>query len=105
LVEKGADVNAANKNGVTPLMTVSLKGYNEIGRFLVEKGADVNRQMPTGETALMTACIVGNMQLARFLLEKGADKKAKCVDPRKYGYTAAVFAQQGGHLELARLVS
>jgi ankyrin repeat protein len=42
LFKKGADVNAAGKDGFTALMAVSLKGHTEVVKFLLDKGADVD---------------------------------------------------------------
>ncbi|CAK9253192.1 unnamed protein product, partial [Sphagnum jensenii] len=40
LVEKGADVKAANKYGYTPLHWAASSGKLDIVKYLVEKGAD-----------------------------------------------------------------
>jgi ankyrin repeat protein len=42
LVEKGADVNAADGYGITPLMVASNLGDLEVVKYLVSKGADLN---------------------------------------------------------------
>ncbi|MEM2790511.1 MAG: ankyrin repeat domain-containing protein, partial [Thermofilaceae archaeon] len=44
LVENGADVNARNIDGMTPLHLAVFRGHLEVARFLVEKGADVNAE-------------------------------------------------------------
>ena len=42
LIKNGANVNATNKNGVTPL-TISVKsGQSEITKHLIAQGADIN---------------------------------------------------------------
>ena len=54
LIDKGADVNAKNKNGATALILAADKGNAEIVSFLIDKGADVNAKDGNG-TALMLA--------------------------------------------------
>ena len=44
LIEKGADVNQENKDGVTPLMTACFNGNINIVKYLVENGADINKE-------------------------------------------------------------
>ena len=39
LIEKGATINAKDKDGTTALMTASTKGKTEIVKMLIEKGA------------------------------------------------------------------
>ncbi|HVK05686.1 MAG TPA: ankyrin repeat domain-containing protein [Armatimonadaceae bacterium] len=52
LIEKGADVNGRNAEGITPLMYSALAGRAELAALLVEKGADVNAKDTNGLTAL-----------------------------------------------------
>ena len=52
LLEKGADVNAKNNDGWTPLHWASENGHEAIVSLLLEKGADVNAKDNDGETPL-----------------------------------------------------
>jgi ankyrin repeat protein len=97
-VEKGADVNAADKDGVTALMLASEKGHLEVAKWLVEKGDDVNAADLRGTTAYMWACANGHLEVAKWLEEKGADVSA--ADGR--GRTALMEASGNGHLEVAK---
>ena len=72
LIEKGADVNAANSYG-TPLFKHAGVGNYDICRLLLEHGADVNIENYSGQTALFYAADKGHCDVVRLLLEYGAD--------------------------------
>jgi ankyrin repeat protein len=48
--ELGADVNARDSNGYTPLHNAAARGDNEMIRYLVSKGADVTAVARSGQT-------------------------------------------------------
>jgi len=52
LIDSGADVNAKNKDGDTPLHTATWKGNIEIVKLLIENGANLNIQDSNGKTPL-----------------------------------------------------
>ena len=75
LVEAGADVNAPNDFGATPLMWCA--GDAAKVRYLLSKGAGVNARSKLGRTPLMIAAMYdGALEAARLMIEKGADVKA-----------------------------
>ena len=74
LVEKGADVNAKNEAGLTPLMKASQMLNPSIAIYMIEKGANINEQDMFGKTALMFAAETSKADTVKVLLEKGADK-------------------------------
>jgi len=56
LLDHGAEVNAPDRNGVTPLMlAVHERGFPEIVKFLIEKGAQVDARSNNGSTPLHRA--------------------------------------------------
>nr|WP_315101952.1 ankyrin repeat domain-containing protein [uncultured Fretibacterium sp.] len=58
LIQDGADVNAKNKDGWTPLMAVAQHSSNpEVLTALIKAGADVNAKDTLGATPLMFAAI------------------------------------------------
>ena len=52
LIEGGADLDARNKDGNTPLHSASFLCYPDIVQALVDKGADKNARNNSGSTPL-----------------------------------------------------
>ena len=52
LLESGAEVNHANKNGSTALYVAAQSGHVRATRALLEAGAEVNRAYNKGRTPL-----------------------------------------------------
>src|SRR5207245_9142204 len=50
--ELGADVNARDHNGYTPLHHAASRGDNDLIRYLISKGADVKAVSRTGQTTV-----------------------------------------------------
>ena len=57
----GADANARNRYGVTPLSLACTNGSEAIVTLLLEAGADPNAALRGNETALMTAARTGTL--------------------------------------------
>ncbi len=75
LVERGADVRAADANGLTPLHNTASRGHLEASRVLVGKGAPVDVKSASGETPFYLAALRGQKDLLEFLLAHGARKE------------------------------
>lgn len=82
LIEKGADVNARDKGGMSVLEQAASSNNIELVRRLLAKGADVNIVDEGGYTALMDAAGNGdrNAALVKLLLEHGAAVNVKSGD-------------------------
>src|SRR5215471_15730182 len=97
-VASGAQVNAPDDTGATPLMYAALYGTPETLKVLLDKGAQVNAINRFGATALMWAATrTANVD---FLLEHGADVNARATN----GYTALVAATRYGNVEAMKLL-
>jgi len=55
LLDGGADINAADQDGITPLLSSLINGHYDVAGMLIEKGADPNIADRTGRTALYSA--------------------------------------------------
>lgn len=82
LVARGADVNARNKAGQTPLMRAAMSGAlnPDTLRFLLDRGADINARGKDGMTLLhylARAVTIDYTEVARLAIARGADINAK----------------------------
>jgi ankyrin repeat protein len=69
LIERGADVNAFNIQGETPLTYASRKGHLQIVKYLVKHGADVNYVNADHTSALAIASASNKMDVVKYLVE------------------------------------
>jgi cytohesin len=67
----GADVNAKNKWGGTPLFLAAWKGHKEIAELLIAEGADVNAKDDKGRTPLDLAIDFKRIKTADLLRKHG----------------------------------
>ncbi|VDC02870.1 unnamed protein product [Peniophora sp. CBMAI 1063] len=74
LISHGADVNARNLAGKTPLVAASLAGLYEDAKMLIACGADVNARDKDGRGVLHVPGLF--YELAILFLEAGVDRKA-----------------------------
>ncbi len=73
LLAAGADVNAAQPDGMTALHWAAYRDDLEAARKLLRAGADVTAENRYGVTPLTPACINGNGAMVELLLAAGAD--------------------------------
>jgi hypothetical protein len=74
-------------------------GFAETARALLDLGADVNCTLQWGQTALHWAAYDGNAEVVDMLLSRGVDVHQADL---QWNSVPAVWAKEGGHLELAR---
>jgi hypothetical protein len=75
ILNRGADVNASNPSGLTPLMVAAYHGRIEMVRALVEHGAEVNATDDEGMTAAMLADDAGHDEIVRILVGRAVKRK------------------------------
>jgi len=74
LVSGGANVEAKDKYGNTPLIYASRLGFLEIVKYLIEEcNANVNVKNRDESTPLITASINGHLEIVKYLIENGAN--------------------------------
>ena len=71
-IEDGADVNAKNVDGWSPLHRAASWGHKEIAELLIAKGANVNAKNDIGETPLDFAIQLKSTETANLLRKHGA---------------------------------
>ena len=101
LLAEGADPNAANRFGVTPLHEAATVGNAEMLKAMLEAGGNADAAFGEGETVLMTAARAGNAESVRLLLEHGADVNAS---EHWHGQTALMWAAMENHAEVVQLL-
>lgn len=77
LINKGANINAKDSFGTTPLLWAISNKQTEAVNLLVKKGANVKAKDLMGMTSLHWAAATDNLLVAKLLIGKGADVKAK----------------------------
>ncbi len=100
LIENGADVNASQGDGTTPLHWAVYKVDRELVAELLERGAEVDVMNKYGSSPLAEAVKLGNLDLVRQLLDAGADVES----PNGDGQTALMLAARIGSLDVAKLL-
>jgi hypothetical protein len=73
LIEKGADIEAKDEEGRTPLMWAVQSWREDNAWLLLEKGANIEAKDEQGRTPLSWALRSQSEAGVRLLLEKGAD--------------------------------
>jgi uncharacterized protein len=71
LLDKGADVNAKDEQGRTPLLGAAFGGHLAVGMILLERGADARGR--SGIMMLDAAARAGDIETVKLALSKGAD--------------------------------
>ena|GEM_PF-543493 len=78
LIEAGADVNARDAEGNTPLIFASFYATPQCVKLLLEKGADPNAANQSGVSALIRAAT--NFEKTRLLVDAGAKVGVQTAD-------------------------
>lgn len=99
LIARGADVNATDQRGLTPLMWASANGHAALAEDLLRRGARPDARAASGDTALRLAAANGFLDIVRLLLARGADPGA-----RDAAETPGTVAAARGHAEIAALL-
>lgn len=92
LLAHGADINAADDEGCSALMSAAFDGNVDVSKTLIDAGADVNRSDKDGCTALMNAAKSGSLDVLAALISSGAELNRTDSS----GQTALIWAAMRG---------
>ncbi|MDE3154414.1 MAG: ankyrin repeat domain-containing protein, partial [Acidobacteriota bacterium] len=96
LLEHGADVNAAQADGMTALHWAAVNGDVDLAKMLMYAGADVNASTRVGGyTALDIAAKDGHAEMVEALLKGGADPNGA----DEHGTTPLMLASASGNVQ------
>ncbi|HCB64194.1 MAG TPA: hypothetical protein DEP20_02350 [Fusobacteria bacterium] len=91
LVERGADVSAKTKEGLTPLMKAASKGKKEICKVLLDNGAKVDEVLKYRDTALTLA-----IKKLKFIIDKSFEASVIKI----YEDTAKLLIERGANVNI-----
>ncbi|WP_289660477.1 ankyrin repeat domain-containing protein [Flavobacterium panacagri] len=84
-LDKGVDVNKADKEGNTPVMAAASARETAVLELFLSKAKNINAQNLKGESALTYAVRNGSPEAVSLLLAKGADVNVKDKDGNNLG--------------------
>ncbi|MEH0986326.1 ankyrin repeat domain-containing protein [Micromonospora sp. CPCC 205556] len=104
LLRVGADPNAADREGTTPLYLASVQGTVDLVRLLLAAGAAPDTESGHGQegTPLCAAAAWGYTDVVRELLAHNADPNLR--EDRGTGYSPLDWALRGDHSQTADLL-
>jgi len=95
---QGADPNAPDEHGATPLGYAAYRGRADIAEELLAHGARVDQPIKSGNTPLLIAVWNGHLDVAAVLLKHGASLTAA----GNRGTSALMRAVQTGRVDVVR---
>ena len=100
LIDKGAEVDAADELGETSLYKAAGKGMMDVAQTLIDRGAKVNMTTEGGITPLHKAAVKGMKEMAQMLIDKGAN-----VDmANERGETPLHMATENGMIDVVQVL-
>ena len=96
LLEAGADADAADSEGWTPLRASAWGGHVSVVEVLLSRGAQVDASDAEGRTALRAAAWAGHQEVVRSLLNRGAKVDGQDLQAR----TPLIAAAYMGHADI-----
>src|SRR6202045_1282350 len=100
MIAAGADVNAAQGDGTTPLHWAVYRVDADLARALLERGAKPDVMNNYGSSPLAGAVKAANPRLIAMLLDAGSNAEM----PNQEGQTALMLAARAGSVEVADLL-
>lgn len=101
LLQRGANIEAKNSIGDTPLLMAVWSGHIDAVKLLLDKRANIEAKGGWGETPLIRAARVGHADVVKLLLENGADTSATDSE----NLTAQQVATKYDYADVAALIA
>lgn len=98
LLDDGADMNATDQQGRTPLMIAVHTNRLDVFKLFIEKGANINIQDHLYDNPLLYAGAEGLLPFVKASLEAGADTTIT----NRFGGTALIPAADRGHVAVVK---
>jgi uncharacterized protein len=92
-IKDGANVNAQDGQGRTPMMLATLRNDPKTVKALIDAGADVNIQADNKDNPYLYSGAEGYLEILKMTIEAGADMKLT----NRYNGTALIPAAEHGH--------
>ena len=99
LLQRGANPNIADKNGVYPIQIAAQLGFIEGVERLIRGGAEIDVSDTTGETPLISAVHRRDLKMVELLVEKGANPDRADNSGRTARDYASLLGARSGVLE------
>jgi len=100
LINKGADLEAEDREEWTPLIYAAMYDSVDVARLLISRGAKVNAKSGIGWTALHWTAYEDSLKVAQLLIDNRADKYIKDSDGKK----PIDYARESGYSEMEALL-
>lgn len=100
LLDAGANANASDDFGVTPLHYAAAMGHSELLELLIARGANINARSKEGVSPLYVAADRGGAEATRLLISHGADVNVRT----RSNYTPLTPAATNGDLAMVELL-
>ena len=98
-IENGADINAKDSNGWSPLYMACDDGKFELVKYLLQNGAEINEKNGLNDwSSLHNAVVWGRLDIVKILHQNGADINTKSIDGKSPLDLAYIF----GHLDISK---
>ena len=98
LLQEGADINARDAHGRTPVMIATYQHNTEMVRELIQAGADINIRDYNKENPLLHAGAHGWLDILALAIEANADTRLT----NRFGGISIIPASERGHVEVVR---
>ena len=98
LLAAGANLNAQDANGRTPVLAATHQNRVDTVRALIQAGADINLRDHRKDNPFLYAGAEGRLDILKLLIAAGADTKLT----NRFGGTALIPAAERGHVAVVK---